>query len=94
MHNARLRHAMEAHFSRCQEKPQWKVWLLHAMRHEPTTPTSTLLGIMFDQKGPQRQGCATFYERIATNPRTQLYTHVHELGHCFNPFHSCHSCRS
>nr|WP_042180602.1 hypothetical protein [Kibdelosporangium sp. MJ126-NF4]CEL14472.1 hypothetical protein [Kibdelosporangium sp. MJ126-NF4]CTQ88837.1 hypothetical protein [Kibdelosporangium sp. MJ126-NF4] len=88
--NASLHHAMEAHFSQWQEKPQWKVWLLHAMRHELTTPTSTLLGIMFDQQGLQRQGCASFYERIATNHRTQLYTNVHELGHCFNLFHSFH----
>ncbi|MCE7004813.1 hypothetical protein LWC34_18575 [Kibdelosporangium philippinense] len=88
--NASLHNAMQAHFSQWQEAPQWKVWLLHAQRHELTTPTSTLLGIMFDQQGLQRQGCATFYERIATNPRTQLYTCVHELGHCFNLFHSFH----
>ncbi|MFC0106377.1 hypothetical protein [Kibdelosporangium aridum] len=88
--NASLHNAMQAHFSRWQETPQWKVWLLHAQRHELTTPTSTLLGIMFDQQGLQRQGCASFYERMATNLRTQLYTCVHELGHCFNLFHSFH----
>ncbi|ONI84862.1 hypothetical protein ALI22I_30765 [Saccharothrix sp. ALI-22-I] len=95
--NASLHHAMEAHFSRRQERPQFKVWLLHAQRHEFTTATSTLLGIMFDQQGLQRQGCATFYERIAgnspVNQRRQLYTNVHELGHCLNLFHSFHKNR-
>ncbi|WP_158839504.1 hypothetical protein [Saccharothrix deserti] len=95
--NASLHHAMEAHFSRRQERPQFKVWLLHAMRHEFTTATSTLLGIMFDQQGLHRQGCATFYERIAgdspINQRHQLHTNVHELGHCFNLYHSFHKNR-
>lgn len=90
--NASLHHAMEVHFSRWQDAPQFKVWLLHAARHEFTTATQTLLGIMFDQMNSQRQGCATFYERIAANTpenqRTQLHTNVHELGHCFNLFHS------
>jgi hypothetical protein len=32
--NASLHHAMQTHFSRWAERPQFKVWLLHAMRHE------------------------------------------------------------
>jgi hypothetical protein len=88
---------METHFSRHRERPQFKVWLLHAMRHEFTNATQTLLGIMFDQQGLQRQGCATFYERIAgaspVNQRRQLHTNVHELGHCFNLYHSFHKNR-
>ena len=89
--NASLHNAMLAHFSRYQERPQFKVWLLHAMRHELGIG---LRGIMFDQQGLQRQGCASFYQAISTNTpanlREQLYVNVHELGHCFNLYHSFH----
>lgn len=86
-----LHHAMEAHFSRWADRPQFKAWLLHANAHEFGPD---LRGIMFDRKGPQRQGCASFYQRIssgsAVDLRNQLYVNVHELGHCFNLFHSFH----
>lgn len=89
--NASLHGAMTAHFSRWQERAQFKVWLLHAQRHELGPG---LRGIMFDQQGLQRQGCASFYQVIqaatASNLREQLYVNVHELGHCFNLFHSFH----
>ncbi|RZU32635.1 hypothetical protein [Blastococcus saxobsidens] len=89
--NASLHGAMTAHFSRWQERAQFKVWLLHAQRHELGTG---LRGIMFDQQGLQRQGCASFYQVIQAgtpqNLREQLYVAVHELGHCFNLFHSFH----
>jgi hypothetical protein len=89
--NAELHAAMENHFSLWKDVPQWKVWLFHAMRHDYGPG---LLGIMFDQKGKQRQGCAAFYQTIAgtvpANLRNQLYVGVHELGHCFNLFHSFH----
>jgi hypothetical protein len=89
--NASLHHAMQRHFSRWAETPQFKVWLLHAWAHEFGVG---LRGIMFDQQGLQRQGCASFYQAISaptdTNRREQLYVHVHELGHCFNLFHSFH----
>lgn len=89
--NAELHQAMERHFSLWTDEPQWKVWLFHALRHEFGPG---LLGIMFDQHGRHRQGCAAFYQRIAgTAPvqlRDQLYVSVHELGHCFNLFHSFH----
>lgn len=89
--NASLHHAMQTHFSRWQEQPQYKVWLLHARAHEYGVG---LRGIMFDQQGLQRQGCASFYQAIssgsAQNQREQLYVNVHELGHCFNLFHSFH----
>ena len=89
--NASLHNAMLAHFSRYQERPQFKVWLMHAMRHELGVG---LRGIMFDQQGLQRQGCASFYQAISTpvpaNLREQLYVNVHELGHCFNLYHSFH----
>ncbi len=89
--NAELHAAMETHFSLWKDVPQWKVWLFHAMRHDYGPG---LLGIMFDQQGKQRQGCAAFYQNIsgntAVNLRDQLYVCVHELGHCFNLFHSFH----
>jgi hypothetical protein len=89
--NASLHHAMQTHFSKFAERPQFKVWLLHANKHEYGVG---LRGIMFDQQGLQRQGCASFYQAIAApndgNRREQLYVNVHELGHCFNLFHSFH----
>jgi hypothetical protein len=92
--NASLHNAMQNHFSRWQEQPQFSVWLLHAMRHEIG---SSLRGIMFDQQGLQRQGCASFYQVMGgqqpANLREQVYVAVHELGHCFNLFHSFHKDR-
>lgn len=89
--NASLHDAMVTQFSRWQETAQFKVWLLHAMRHEYGPG---LRGIMFDSQGLQRQGCASFYQAISAgtpeNLREQLYVNVHELGHCFNLFHSFH----
>ncbi len=87
--NAELHNAMINHFSLYEEKPQWSVWLLHANEH---IYGPGLLGIMFDQVGLQRQGCTVFYKGLdgATpdQQRLQLYTCVHELGHCFNLLHS------
>jgi hypothetical protein len=87
--NAELHAAMVTHFSLYQNSPQWDVWLLHALEHEMG---AGLYGIMFDQQGLQRQGCAVFYRGIggttAEQRRLQLYTCVHELGHCFNLLHS------
>jgi hypothetical protein len=89
--NAELHAAMVNHFSLWKDEPQWKVWLFHALRHDYGPG---LLGIMFDQMGKQRQGCAVFYQSIGGNTavklRDQLYTCVHELGHCFNLYHSFH----
>ena len=87
--DAELHAAMVKHFSRWKDVPQWAVWLLHARLHDLGTG---LLGIMFDQQGKQRQGCAVFYAGIggttADQQRLQLYTTVHEIGHCFNLLHS------
>lgn len=87
--NAELHAAMVSNFSLYQNTQQWSVWLLHAMIHELG---DGLLGIMFDQQGLQRQGCAVFYRGVggssAEQRRLQLYTCVHELGHCFNLLHS------
>jgi hypothetical protein len=80
---------MVRHFSRWRDLPQWAVWLFHARLHDLGTG---LYGIMFDQQGKQRQGCAVFYAGIggtsADARRLQAYTCVHELGHCFNLLHS------
>src|SRR5262249_17091549 len=54
--NASLHDAMVRNFSKYVERPQFKVWLMHAMRHEIGP---SLLGIMFDDQGLQRQGCAS-----------------------------------
>jgi len=87
--DAELHAAMVKHFSHWKDVPQWKVWLLAAQLHELGPG---LYGIMFDQQGKQRQGCAVFHYGIGgTAPdklRLQLYTYVHELGHCFNLLHS------
>jgi hypothetical protein len=89
--NAELHASMIGHFSLWQDDPQWRVWLFHAQLHDIGPG---LLGIMFDQIGRQRQGAATFYQSQAgptpSEQRSQLYTCVHELGHCFNLFHSFH----
>jgi hypothetical protein len=87
--DAELHAAMQKHFSKWKDIPQWAVWLLHAYLHDIGP---NLYGIMFDQKGRQRQGCAVFYKSLAGTSadklRLQLYTCVHELGHCFNLLHS------
>lgn len=90
--------AMQAHWSRWQDSPQWQVWVLFARLHEQG---DSLGGIMFDDIGTaQRQGCAVFSDSfIATPPsgdpdgaaavrRMKFWTAVHEIGHTFNLAHS------
>jgi hypothetical protein len=87
--NAELHASMQTHFSLWADLQQWCVWQLVAQQHDLGT---SLYGIMFDQEGKQRQGCAVFHAGIggitAEQLRLQLYTYVHELGHCFNLMHS------
>jgi hypothetical protein len=87
--NAELHASMVRHFSLWQETTQWSVWQVVCQLHDLGTG---LYGIMFDQAGRQRQGCAVFHAGIggtsAEQLRLQLYTYVHELGHCFNLLHS------
>ena len=87
--DAELHASMERHFTLWRDLPQWAVWLLVAQLHEYG---AGLLGIMFDQRGRQRQGCAVFHAGLGgVTPqklREQLFTYVHELGHCFNLLHS------
>src|SRR4051794_36270179 len=59
--NAELHAAMERHFSIFQNTPQWNCWQLVAQDHDFGPG---LLGIMFDQIGPQRQGCAVFHRGL------------------------------
>jgi len=87
--DAELHASMEKHFSLWADLPQWCVWQLVAQRHDEGPG---LYGIMFDVAGKERQGCAVFHAGIggttAEKQRDQLYTYVHELGHCFNLLHS------
>lgn len=87
--NAELHASMQAHFTLWQDTPQWAVWQVVAQLHDLGPG---LYGIMFDQQGKQRQGCAVFHQGIggttAAKQRLQLYTYVHELGHSFNLLHS------
>lgn len=87
--DAELHASMQEHFSLWSDLQQWCVWQLVAQQHDLGP---TLYGIMFDQEGKQRQGCAVFQQGIggttAEQLRLQLYTYVHELGHCFNLLHS------
>lgn len=87
--DAELHASMERHFSLFRDQPQFRVWEVVAQLHDLG---SGLLGIMFDQRGRHRQGCAVFHAGLggvtAEQLRLQLYTYVHELGHCFNLLHS------
>lgn len=88
--DAELHAAMVNNFSLFQDVPQWRVWTLVATSY---ADLDGVRGIMFDGKdGHQRQGCAVFHDAIkgtdAATQRSQLRTYVHELGHCFNLFHS------
>jgi hypothetical protein len=87
--DAELHASMVTHFSLFQNVPQWAVWQVVCQLHDLGPG---LYGIMFDQLGPQRQGCAVFHAGIGGTTsdklRLQLYTYVHELGHCFNLLHS------
>lgn len=82
--NAELHGAMQTSFRGLEDKPAWRLWILHAQKYEK----DLTLGMMFDIQGRQRQGCAVFYETLAGQShrkrRDQLHTCVHEIGHCFN----------
>ncbi|MGX1884969.1 hypothetical protein [Streptomyces sp. NPDC055287] len=84
-----LHNAMVNHFSLWKDAPLWRVWTLVATAYVQDGTR----GIMFDFGGAfQRQGCAVFHNAIqGTDPasqRAQLRTHIHELGHAFNLYHS------
>lgn len=90
--------AMQIHWSRFANKPQWAMWVLFARLH---VSGSDLGGIMFDDIGPNhRQGTAIFSHAFIANPpagdaapaawvsRMRFWTAVHEMGHAFNLAHS------
>lgn len=90
--------AMQTHWSRFANKPQWTMWTLFARMH---IQGNSLGGIMFDDIGPNhRQGTAIFSGAfIATPPagdpapaawvaRMRFWTAAHEMGHAFNLAHS------
>ncbi|WP_110241827.1 hypothetical protein [Nocardioides gilvus] len=90
--------AMQAHWSRWADAPQWAMWVLFARLHDMGT---SLGGIMFDDIGTaQRQGTAIFSDSFISqapageaNPgpwveRMKFWTAMHEIGHGFNLAHS------
>jgi hypothetical protein len=90
--------AMQAHWSRWVDAPQWAVWVLFARLHDMGT---TLGGIMFDDIGTaQRQGTAIFSGSFISDvpageaspgpyvERMRFWTAMHEIGHTFNLAHS------
>lgn len=90
--------AMQAHWSRWADAPQWAMWVLFARQHDMG---SGLGGIMFDDIGTaQRQGTAIFNDSFISqapageaNPgawveRMRFWTAMHEIGHGFNLAHS------
>lgn len=86
--DAELHAAMTTSFAGTADAKRWRVWLFHAGAYEK----DTALGMMFDQQGRERQGCAVFYRMIGggepADRRKQLHTCVHEIGHCFNLYHT------
>lgn len=96
--DAEMHDAMQVHWSRFADKPQWSLWTFFASLHESGT---SLGGIMFDDVGPNhRQGTAIFEDAfISVAPggdpvptawvrRMRFWTAAHEMGHAFNLAHS------
>lgn len=96
--DAEMHDAMQVHWSKFANKPQWALWTFLASLHEMGTG---LGGIMFDDIGPNhRQGCGIFMDSFIKNPpagdpnpaawvnRMKLWTVIHEMGHCCNLAHS------
>ena len=90
--------AMQAHWSRWIDAPQWAVWVLFARLHDRG---SSLGGIMFDDIGTaQRQGTSIFSESFISQApageadpgpwveRMKFWTAMHEIGHAFNLAHA------
>jgi hypothetical protein len=90
--------AMQVHWSRFANRPQWSLWVFWAALHDRGT---SLGGIMYDDIGPNhRQGTAIFTEAFIKNApagdpapsawvaRMRYWTAVHEMGHAFNLAHS------
>jgi hypothetical protein len=91
---AELHAAMSRHFSLHRDTQQWKLWTFIANRKASDDGTpSKADGTMFDGDGAfQRQGMATFYDRMEEveilGTRDELFTFIHEIGHALNLAHS------
>jgi len=83
-----LHEAMAKHFKLLKDKPQWNLWLLSANEYV----MSNIYGIMIDRKEKKRRGCAVFQSstgwQTPEERRFRLFIYIHELGHCFNLYHS------
>ncbi len=90
--------AMQIHWSKFANTPQWSLWVLFASLHDQGT---SLGGIMFDDIGPNhRQGTSLFNDSFIKNApsgdanpsawvaRMKFWTACHEMGHAFNLAHS------
>lgn len=96
--DAEMHDAMEAYWTRFDDRPQWAMWVLFAHVHEDGP---SLGGLMFDRGGARpRQGTAIFTGSfIGAAPegeahgdawvrRMRFWTACHEMGHAFNLAHS------
>ena len=96
--DAEMHDAMQVHWSKFVNAPQWALWTLFASLHETG---SSLGGIMFDDIGPNhRQGTSLFIDSFIKNApagdpapaawvqRMVFWTACHEMGHAFNLAHS------
>jgi hypothetical protein len=96
--DSEMHDAMQVHWSKFMNKPQWALWTLFASLHEIGT---SLGGIMFDDIGPNhRQGTSLFVDSFIKNPpagdpapiawvqRMVFWTACHEMGHSFNLAHA------
>ena len=96
--DSEMHDAMQVHWSKFINAPQWALWTLFASLHETGT---SLGGIMFDDIGPNhRQGTSLFVDSFIKTPpvgdpaaaawvqRMIFWTACHEMGHAFNLAHS------
>ncbi len=96
--DAEMHDAMQIHWSKFANAPQWALWTFFASLHEMGP---SLGGIMFDDIGPKhRQGTSLFVDSFIKNSpagdpappawvnRMIFWTACHEMGHSFNLAHS------
>lgn len=97
---AELQAALRSNRRSSPGKDAWRMWLLIG------SSQGGLLGIMFDDEAPFREGVAGFYDsrfpeaeliapaargqKVGDVPEAFLRTLVHEAGHAFNLFHPKH----
>lgn len=101
--DSEMHDAMQAYWSKFQDRPKWAMWVLFASLHtpDPGEAAEDLGGIMFDDIGPNhRQGTSIFVDSfISQSPegdlapeawvkRMTFWCACHEMGHAFNLAHS------